>query len=139
MTGLLRPGGLFLNHGIARVASEQPTSPTFTSTYVFPDGELHPVADLIKSMQTVGLEVRDVESLREHYPITLRRWASNLLSRRADAERLVGSERVRTWHLYMLGWAMAFDQAELALYQVLGARYDGPHGLPLTRADLLRA
>ena len=136
---LLRPGGLFLNHGIARVASTQPTSPTFISTYVFPDGELHPVGALIESMQTAGLEVRDVESLREHYPITLRRWVSNLLSRKAQAERLVGPERVRAWHLYMLGSALAFDQAELALYQVLGARHDGPHGLPLTRADLLRA
>ncbi len=139
VAGLLRPGGLFLNHGIARVASKPPTAPTFISRYVFPDGELHPVADLMTSMQTAGLEVRDVESLREHYPITLRRWVSNLLDHGAEAERLVGPERVRTWHLYMLASATAFDQAEIGLYQVLGVRYDGPHGLPLTRADLLRA
>ena len=136
---LLRPEGLFLNHGIARVASEPSTSPTFISTYVFPDGELHPVADLVRSMQAAGLEVRDVESLREHYPITLRRWVANLLAREAEVERLVGPERVRTWHLYMLASAMAFEQAELGLYQVLGARYDAPHRLPLTRAELLRA
>ena len=139
VSGLLRPGGLFLNHGIARVASSPPTAPTFISRYVFPDGELHPVGDLMTSMQTAGLEVRDVESLREHYPITLRRWVSNLLNRRDEAERLVGAERVRTWHLYMLASATAFDNAELGLYQVLGARHDGPHGLPLTRVDLLRA
>jgi len=139
VAGLLRPGGLFLNHGIARVASKPPTGPTFISRYVFPDGELHPVADLITSMQTGGFEIRDVESLREHYPITLRRWVANLLDRRAEAERLVGPERVRTWHLYMLASASAFDKAELGLYQVLGTRCDGPHGLPLTRADLLRA
>jgi cyclopropane-fatty-acyl-phospholipid synthase len=136
---LLRPGGLFLNHGIARLASNPPTSPTFISRYVFPDGELHPVTDLITSMWTAGFEVRDVESLREHYPITLRRWVANLLSHEAEAQRLVGAERVRTWHLYMLASAMAFEQAELTLYQVLGTRHDGPHGLPLTRADLLRA
>jgi cyclopropane-fatty-acyl-phospholipid synthase len=136
VSGLLRPGGLFLNHGIARVASKPPTAPTFISRYVFPDGELHPVADLMTSMQTAGFEVRDVESLREHYPMTLRRWVSNLLNHGAEAERLVGPERVRTWHLYMLASANAFDNAELGLYQVLGARHDGPHGLPLTRADL---
>jgi cyclopropane-fatty-acyl-phospholipid synthase len=139
VAGLLRPGGLFLNHGIARVGSKPPTAPTFITRYVFPDGELHPVADLMMSMQTAGLEARDVESLREHYPITLRRWVSNLLNRRADAERLVGPERVRTWHLYMLASANAFDNAELGLYQVLGARHDGRHGLPLTRTDQLRA
>jgi cyclopropane-fatty-acyl-phospholipid synthase len=136
---LLRPGGLFLNHGIARLASEQPDSPTFISRYVFPDGELHPVGDLLTSMQTAGLEIRDVEALREHYPLTLRRWVSNLTSHSADAERIVGSERVRAWHLYMSGSASAFEQGELAVYQVLAARYDGPHRLPLTRADLLSA
>jgi cyclopropane-fatty-acyl-phospholipid synthase len=136
--GLLRPGGLFLNHGIARVASNPPTAPTFISRYVFPDGELHPVADLMRSMQMAGLEVRDVESLREHYPLTLRRWVSNLLNREAEAERLVGAERARTWHLYMLASANAFDNAELGVYQVLGARHGGPHGLPLTRAELFR-
>jgi cyclopropane-fatty-acyl-phospholipid synthase len=71
---LLRPGGLFLNHGIARLHSEAPTSDAFISRYVFPDGELHPVSDLTSSMQAAGLEVRDLESLRDHYPLTLRRW-----------------------------------------------------------------
>jgi hypothetical protein len=37
----------------------------------------------------------------------------------------------------MLASANAFDNAELGLYQVLGARHGGAHGLPLTRADLL--
>ena len=48
---LLRPGGLFLNHGIARLNSQAPTSDTFISRYVFPDGDLHPVADLVVAMQ----------------------------------------------------------------------------------------
>jgi cyclopropane-fatty-acyl-phospholipid synthase len=135
---LLRPGGLFLNHGIARLASRPPTSDTFISRYVFPDGELHPVGDLVSSMQTAGFEVRDVENLREHYPLTLRRWASNLRNRSAEAERLVGPERVRVWLLYMLASATAFDDGDIAVYQVLAARHDGPHGLPLTRAELLR-
>ena len=39
---------------------------------------------------------------------------------------------------YMLVSANAFDNAELGVYQVLGARHGGPHGLPLTRAELFR-
>ena len=85
INGLLRPGGLFLNHGIARLYSEEPTSETFISRYVFPDGELHPVTDLIMAMQATGLEVRDTESLRDHYPLTLRRWVANLLEHRSQA------------------------------------------------------
>jgi cyclopropane-fatty-acyl-phospholipid synthase len=133
---LLRPGGLFLNHGIARLDSEPPLGP-FIARYVFPDGDLHPVTDVMASMRSAGLEVRDVESLREHYPLTLRRWVANLGDRRSEALRLVGEERVRAWELYMLGSALAFEDAELTVYQVLATRHDGPHRLPLGRAELL--
>jgi cyclopropane-fatty-acyl-phospholipid synthase len=83
LTGLLRPGGLLLNHGIARLDSGPAGPKTFIARYIFPDGELHPVADLISAMQGHRLEVRDVESLHEHYAITLRRWLANLTARRA--------------------------------------------------------
>jgi cyclopropane-fatty-acyl-phospholipid synthase len=134
---LLRPGGLFLNHGIARLWSNPPTSDTFIARYVFPDGELPPLSDLTMTMRAGGFEVRDVESLREHYPLTLRAWVQNLDERRDRALALVGSERVRAWQLYMLASAQSFEAGEITLYQVLAARRDGPHGLPLDRAEWL--
>jgi cyclopropane-fatty-acyl-phospholipid synthase len=137
INGLLRPGGLFLNHGIARLHSEKPTSETFISAYVFPDGELHPVADLIRAMQATGLEVRDTESLRDHYPLTLRRWVANLLERRSEALGLVGAERVRAWQLYMLGSAQGFEDSEITVYQVLSVRRGATPDLPLDRSELL--
>jgi cyclopropane-fatty-acyl-phospholipid synthase len=134
---LLRPGGLFLNHGIARLASEAPASDTFISRYVFPDGELHPVDDLIASIRAAGLELRDVESLREHYPHTLRGWLSNLETHRAEALALVGAQRERAWRLYMTASAQAFEEGEITVYQVLAARRGAPHPLPLDRSRLL--
>ncbi|MGH2884897.1 MAG: class I SAM-dependent methyltransferase [Solirubrobacteraceae bacterium] len=134
---LLRPGGLFLNHGIARLASDPPTSDTFISRYVFPDGELHPVDDLTASIRAAGLEVRDVESMREHYPHTLRRWLDNLEMHRAEALALVGSQRERAWRLYMTASAQAFEDGELTVYQVVAARDGAPHPLPLDRSELL--
>ena len=134
---LLRPGGLFLNHGIARLASDPPTSDTFISRYVFPDGELHPVDDLTASIRAAGLEVRDVESMREHYPYTLRRWLDNLELHRAEALALVGSQRERAWRLYMTASAQAFEDGELTVYQVVAARDGAPHPLPLDRSELL--
>jgi len=134
---LLRPGGLFLNHGIARLASEPPTSDTFISRYVFPDGELHPLSDLLTAMLGAGFEVRDVESLREHYPLTLRRWLANLRTGRTEAGALVGAQRERAWELYLLAAARAFEDADITVYQVLAARHDAPHGLPLNRSELL--
>jgi cyclopropane-fatty-acyl-phospholipid synthase len=134
---LLAPGGLFLNHGIARLYSEPPTADTFISRYVFPDGELHPVGDLIAELAAARLELRDVESLREHYPLTLRRWAANLEEHREEAIRIAGAERVRAWRLYMLASAQAFESGEITVYQVLSARPGASPRLPLDRMQLL--
>ena len=138
MHALLAPGGLFLNHGIARLTAPPPTSDTFISRYVFPDGELHPVAALIDELDNIQFEVRDVESLREHYPLTLRRWVANLRAHRERVVALVGAERERAWSLYMLASAQAFADGEIGVYQVVSARGGGAHGLPLDRAALLR-
>jgi len=100
--GLLRPGGLFLNHGIARLNSQPPRGDTFISRYIFPGAELHPVAEIVTAMQIAGLEVRVIESMREHYPLTLRYWAANLQAHKAEAIASAGHERERAWRLYML-------------------------------------
>ncbi len=134
---LLRPGGLFLNHGITRLTPHAPNPDPFISRYVFPDGELHPVTDIIDAMQAAELEVRDVESLRDHYPLTLRRWSANLAAHRNGAVEEVGPQRERVWRLYMLASALGFEAGEISVYQVLAARPDAPHGLPLERAVLL--
>jgi cyclopropane-fatty-acyl-phospholipid synthase len=131
---LLRPGGLFLNHGITRLYSETPGGETFITRYVFPDGELHPLSDLMGSLHGAGFEARDVETLREHYVLTLRRWLGNLDRNRDEVLGEVGSERERAWRLYMLGSASAFESGEIAVYQVLAAKDGAPHGLPLGRA-----
>jgi len=64
---LLKPGGVFLNHGIANtVADRPPPGPSFSDTYVFPDGELVPISTTLRAAEEAGFKVRDVESLREH-------------------------------------------------------------------------
>jgi cyclopropane-fatty-acyl-phospholipid synthase len=137
VAGLLRLGGLFLNHGIVRLSSEEPDSDTFISRYIFPDGELHPVTEIQAAVHSAGLEVRDVESMREHYPLTLRRWLNNLEDNRAQAAGLVGEERERAWRLYLLASAQGFEDGEISVYQVLASRLGSDHGLPLNRANLL--
>jgi cyclopropane-fatty-acyl-phospholipid synthase len=136
---LVRPGGLVLNHGISRLASAAPAGEkSLIQRYVFPDGEIQPLADVIAALQRAGLETRDAESLREHYTLTLRRWLANL---EADSNAVIdeiGAERRRVWQLYMTGSALAFEDADLSIYQVLAARYDGAHGLGLVRGDPLR-
>lgn len=131
---LVRPGGLVLNHGIAQLFSRPAGRKSLIQRYVFPDGELPPLARVVGALQGAGLEPRDVESLREHYALTLRRWLENLTADREAVVAEVGSERERVWRLYMTGSMLAFDDADITVFQVLAARRGATPGLPLQRA-----
>ncbi len=133
----LRPGGVFLNHGIARSAGWRPRrGPSFNQRYVFPDGELVPVSVTLAAAEAAGFEVRDVESLREHYVRTLRHWRRRLEERRADARQAADEVSYRVWRLYMAASAYGFETARFGVYQTLLAKPDrGKSGLPLTRTD----
>lgn len=134
---LLRPGGVFLNHGIALRASEpQPKGPTFMSRYVFPDGELVPINATLRYAEAAGFEVRDVESLREHYALTLRHWARRLERHRDQARQVVDEPTYRVWKLFLPGSAYGFVTGALNVYQALLLKPDrGSSDLPLTRRD----
>jgi cyclopropane-fatty-acyl-phospholipid synthase len=133
--GLLHPGGRLLNHAISSVRGSRLGRRSFTYRYVFPDGELLDVADVSAAMEAAGLEVRDVESLREHYARTLRAWVANLEGAWDDAVALVGSARARVWRLYMAASAVGFEDGGISLHQVLGVRTGpgGASGMPRTR------
>jgi cyclopropane-fatty-acyl-phospholipid synthase len=133
LAGLLRPGGLLLNHGIARLFSAPAGDKSLIQRYVFPDGELPPLGGVIEALLAAGLEPRDVESLREHYGLTLRRWLGNLRAERTAIVAEVGADRERVWLLYMLGSALAFESGDITVVQVLAARSGASHGLPLVR------
>lgn len=135
--GLLRPGGVFLNHGIACNGSVPVQRMSgFVDRYVFPDGELVPISTTLHIAEKHGFEVRDVESLREHYAHTLRRWVQRLEAHADEARRLTDDVTYRIWRLYMAGSAYSFQSGQINVYQSLLAKPDqGESGLPLTRAD----
>jgi cyclopropane-fatty-acyl-phospholipid synthase len=105
--------------------------------YVFPDGELQDVGEVVLAMERAGFEVRDVESLREHYSRTLHAWVDNLAAHWPAAVDLVGAARARVWRLYMAASAVGFDDGGLGIHQVLGVvpRPDGSSTMPATRDD----
>ena len=99
----------------------------FIERYVFPDGELHEVGTMVSFFQGHGFEVRHVESLREHYALTLRQWIANLLKRYDEAVEEVGEQRARVWRLYMSGSAVGFERHHLEIHQILSVRADHGH------------
>ncbi|CAF0700154.1 SAM-dependent methyltransferase [Candidatus Methylacidithermus pantelleriae] len=138
---LLKRGGVFLNHGIAVGVHDIPQKgPGFVDTYIFPDGELSPLPTTLQAAEKAGFEIRDVESLREHYMRTMRLWLERMEAKRAEAIRYVGETNYRKWRLFMSGSAYAFSQGKLNLYQTLLYKGSGgPSSLPLTREDWYRS
>jgi len=165
---LLAPGGLFLNHGISRATAEEdvPNWPgvksagfgslrsglhqyldervvgagSFSQRYVFPDGALVPVSAANLIAELAGLEVRDVENLREHYVQTLRHWVRRLGEHDKELTDLAGADVYRTWRLFFAVSASAFAAGRVGLNQSILAKpdRDGKVQIPLTRADLYR-
>jgi cyclopropane-fatty-acyl-phospholipid synthase len=138
---LLRPGGRLLNHAISRPdpGARAGISPrSFIGRYVFPDAALLEVGTVVSALQSVGLEVRDVQSLREHYGRTLRGWVANLQGHWDEAQRLVGPGRARVWRLYLAGSAIGFEQNRTSIHQVLAVRShpDGTSDVAPTRAGM---
>ena len=97
------------------------------------------MARMVVDLEDAGFEVRDVESLREHYalpcapgaPTSTASWDARSPRRR--------SARARVWRLYMTASAMSFESNDIGVNQVLAVRpdEDGRSGFPLTRRRLL--
>jgi cyclopropane-fatty-acyl-phospholipid synthase len=121
---LLAPGGKFLNSGIVRAAASTRRKQSFIDHYVFPDGELPTLAEELGAAEETGFEIRDVESLREHYARTLRLWVRNLQANVTELLQIASERTVRTWLLYMAGSAAAFERGDISVCQVLLRR---PH------------
>jgi cyclopropane-fatty-acyl-phospholipid synthase len=140
---LLKPAGLFLNHGITHEMEgwdDKTLSTEFINRYIFPDGQLDTVSNIQRGMERAGFEIADVESLRPHYARTLRHWVRRLEQHHTQALHHVGESTYRLWRLYMAACALEFESGDIGVYQLLASkRTVGLAALPLTRRHLYRA
>ncbi|WP_425145642.1 class I SAM-dependent methyltransferase [Deinococcus sp.] len=147
--GWLRPGGLFLNHGIVpaitpkfisvgtRLVEAYLSKHSFMQEYVFPDGDLRPLGETLSYAEGAGFEIRDVENMREHYALTLREWVRRLEANHDQVVRLTDEVTYRIWRLYMAGCADSFAGGRIGVVQSLLAKpSNGNAGLPLNRRDI---
>lgn len=135
LRGLLRPGGRLLNHAISWNAGPTPDDPdSFIPRYVFPDGEMLSLSDMVVALEGGGFEVIDVEALRRHYALTLRAWVRNIEEHWDEAVRLTSAGRARVWRLYMASSALGFEGGLTGVNQVLLQRPGGEEP-PLRRTE----
>lgn len=134
---LLAPGGRLLNHAISWNAG--PTSPdpdSFIPRYVFPDGEMISLGEMVTALEGTGFEVLDVQALRRHYALTLRAWVRRLEENWDQAVALTTPGRARIWRLYMASSALGFESNLTGVNQVL-VRRPGGEEPPLHRTGWL--
>jgi cyclopropane-fatty-acyl-phospholipid synthase len=123
---LLKEDGVAMNHGIT--SSDFNSGETalgggeFIDRYVFPDGELPHISLALHSLQEGGLEAFDVENLRRHYAHTLNHWAQNFENAAEQARKHVSEEKFRIWRVYLAGCAYAFENDDVAIYQIVCRR-----------------
>lgn len=136
---VMKTEGLFLNHGITRNTGWDKTPLTrFMNQYIFPDCELARISDVSDAMEKAGFEIIDVESLRRHYALTLRRWVKALEASKNKATDITSREVYRLWHLYMAGCAYYFEEGSINLHQILVGHQLDHIPVPLRRDDLYR-
>jgi cyclopropane-fatty-acyl-phospholipid synthase len=127
--GLLRPGGLVMNHGITAAGIDNRQLGAgmgdFIERHIFPGGELEHVSYVAECLSRGGLELLDAENLRPHYARTLWAWSNALEGQLARARALTSERVVRAYRLYLAGCAMCFERRWLSLYQLLASRPDG--------------
>ncbi|MFC9132749.1 class I SAM-dependent methyltransferase [Streptomyces sp. NPDC057099] len=133
---LVRPLGRVLVQQMSR-GRNAPGGGAFIEAYIAPDMHMRPVGETVGLLEGAGLEVRSVESLREHYVRTIGAWHRTLEERWGDVVGLVGEETARVWRLYLVGGALAFEERRMGVDQILSVRPtdEGCAGLPSTPED----
>ncbi len=131
----LRPGGRVLIQQMSRSNDRPGDSPgggPFIETYIAPDMHMKPLAKTIGLISGAGLEVRDVQAMREHYPQTVAGWAARLEENWPTAVALVGEEMARVWRLYLAGGSLAFEENRMGVDQILAVKPSrrGESGMP---------
>ncbi|WP_370622900.1 class I SAM-dependent methyltransferase [Streptomyces tsukubensis] len=130
---LVRPRGRVLVQQMSR-GSTAPGGGAFIESYIAPDMHMRPLGETVGLLEGAGLEVRDVQGLREHYVRTVDAWRATLEERWEEFAALVGEQTARVWRLYLVGGALAFEQRRMGVDQILAVRpdADGNAGLAAT-------
>jgi cyclopropane-fatty-acyl-phospholipid synthase len=115
---MLRPGGMLLNHGIARVRHGEPEAGPFSERYVFPDAAPLHLSRIIAALEGAGMPTEHVEGFADDYAETLGHWTRRFDANLEEARRLAGDERTRVWRLYLRAARNGFVTGFTSIYQV---------------------
>ena len=128
---LLKPEGVMLLHTIGKLGQPSHSPDPFTDKYIFPGYYLPSLSDMTTASEKVRLIASDIENLRLHYGLTLRRWMERAEAARADIEAMYDARFYRMWEFYLAGGIVMFESGAACNYQVQYIR--DRRALPITR------
>ena len=116
------PGGLVCIQQMSRPAGNHPGGGPFIEAFIAPDMYMRPIGRTVDILEAAGLEIRDVEAMREHYVRTVDAWYETFEKNWALLVDLVGEEMARVWRLYLVGGRMAFRDGRMGVDQITAQR-----------------
>ncbi|MBK3580345.1 class I SAM-dependent methyltransferase [Streptomyces sp. MBT65] len=127
----LRPGGRLFLQQMSR-GRARPGGGAFIESYIAPDMTMRPLPATLAHLERAGFEIRDVQSVREHYVRTIDAWSERLEASWAEIVHRFGARRARIWRLYLAGASLAFEGNRMSVHQILAVRTrsDGGSGFP---------
>jgi cyclopropane-fatty-acyl-phospholipid synthase len=131
---LLTPDGIGMLHTIVTDSNER--NGPWVDKYIFPGGYAPQLHELTQELWNAKLSLAHCENLKPHYAETLKRWAQNFTSNKAQIASLgqMYDERfLRMWYMYLQSFESSFRYGALHVYQLLF--YKGKEwrlGIPLT-------
>ncbi|THK39725.1 class I SAM-dependent methyltransferase [Ensifer sp. MPMI2T] len=107
MKELLTPEGVMLLHSIGQIYKPWATNP-WIEKYIFPGGYIPALSEVLPSVESTRLLVKDIEVLPMHYAWTLRAWRERFVAKREEAIRLYDERFFRMWEFYLAASETAF-------------------------------
>jgi cyclopropane fatty-acyl-phospholipid synthase-like methyltransferase len=133
---VLTDGGRVVHH--AMTAPIEPVVPSaeedFMRTYILPVGRLKTLTEYVIAFEEAHLEMIDLHSITDHYPLTLRAWLTNLEAAGKDKALRTGAtlEQYNAQRLFVAGCVAAFEESHIFCYQqVLQKVIPGQYRRPL--------
>jgi cyclopropane-fatty-acyl-phospholipid synthase len=134
---LLKPDGVMLLHTIGKLGEVSKGPDPFTDKWIFPGYHLPSLSQMSAASEGVRLISSDVENLRLHYGLTLRRWLERATKARAKIEAMYDARFFRMWEFYLAGGIVMFESGAACNYQVQYIR--DRRALPITRDYMIEA
>lgn len=117
----VRPGGRVLVQQMSR-SGRHPGGGAFIESFIAPDMTMRPVGQTIDLLAGAGLEILDVQAMRDHYVWTVDAWIERFEQNRSRLVELVGDEVARVWELYLAGGRLSFAEGRMGVDQILAVR-----------------